>query len=246
VTNFYVLPEDVTGDQVLFRAAEAKHLCAVCRQSVGDIVNAVDGLGNEYRIMLEQVSTQSAIGRVLRRRRRSREPVSRVILAQAITKGAKMDLVVQKATELGAHGIIPMITEHTVVAPDELSSSRKQQRWQKVAVSAMKQSLRSYLPVVDEITGFRQVLQRAHKCDLALMASVVKDAVSLERISDLGKSSRDILLLVGPEGGFSAEEITLALQGGIELVSLGPRRLRSETAGVLLLGLVLFHIGELG
>jgi len=77
------------------------------------------------------------------------------------------------------------------------------------------------------------------------MASVVQDAASLERIPDLSKSSRDVLLLVGSEGGFSAEEIALALQGGIKLVSLGPRRLRSETAGVLLLGLVLSHIGEL-
>lgn len=139
-----------------------------------------------------------------------------------------------------------MITEHTVVSPDELSSAKKRERWQKITVSAMKQSLRSHLPPVDPLTNFDQVLLEAGKADLALMASVVKDARSLDRVFEACKAPRDILLLVGPEGGFSSQEISQAKQRGIGLVSLGPRRLRAETAGMLLVGLVLFQLGELG
>lgn len=245
MTNFYVLPQDVDGQRVRFRGDEARHLCIVCRKIAGDVVNAVDGQGNELTVILEQVGPEDTVGRVIRLRRRSREPVSRVILAQAITKGGRMDLVIQKGTELGVHRFIPMITEHTVVSPDELSSAKKQERWQKIAISAMKQSLRTQLPRVDPMASFDKVLQEAGEADLALMASVVKDARSLDRVL-VGKNSRDILLLVGPEGGFSPGEICQAIQRGIGLVSLGPRRLRAETAGMLLVGLVLFQLGELG
>jgi 16S rRNA (uracil1498-N3)-methyltransferase len=246
VTNFYVLPQDVVGDKVRFRGDEARHLCAVHRKTVGDMINAVDGQGNELTVILENVRPEECVGRLIRLRRKCREPVSRVTLAQAVTKGGKLDMVIQKGTELGVHRFVPMITENTTVSPDETSSAKKQRRWQKIAISAMKQSLRSYLPQVDSVVSFDRVLQEAEKVDLALMASVVKEARSLDRILEENRAPRDILLLVGPEGGFSSVEISQAMQTGIYLITLGPRRLRAETAGILLAGLALFRLGELG
>lgn len=246
MTNFYVLPQDVDGDRVLFRGDEARHICAVHRKTVGDMVNAVDGEGNELTVILEQVSPEGCAGRLIRQRRKSREPISRVTLAQAITKGSKLDMVIQKGTELGIHRFVPMITEHTTVAPDKGSSAKKQERWQKIAIGAMKQSLRSHLPQVAPLVRFEQVLAEAGRADVALLASVVKDARGLDRILEQYGAPRDVLLLVGPEGGFSSEEISQAVNRGIFLVSLGPRRLRAETAGILLAGLVLFRLGELG
>ncbi|MCK4271471.1 16S rRNA (uracil(1498)-N(3))-methyltransferase, partial [bacterium] len=175
MTNYYVLPQDVNGESVLFRGDEARHLCAVCRKTVGDVINAVDGQGNEFTVVLERVSPESSLGRVVHLRRKSREPVSRVVLAQAIIKGSKMNMVIQKGTELGVHRFMPMITEHTVVSPDKLSAAKKQERWQKIAISAMKQSRRSYLPRVEAPVSFEQVLPDVGRTDLALMASVVKD-----------------------------------------------------------------------
>jgi 16S rRNA (uracil1498-N3)-methyltransferase len=246
MTHFYVLPQDIDGDRVLFRGNEAKHLRVVYRKNVGDMVSAVDGLGNELTVVLENVMPKSVMGRVIGVRRKSRETVSRVTLAQAVSKGGKMDLVIQRGTELGVHRFVPMITQRTVVSPGEKSSLNKRRRWQRVAISAMKQSLRSYLPLVDSLTNFDQVLQEAEKADLTLMASMDKRAKSLDRIFEERKALRQVMLLVGPEGGFSSQEISQALQRGAGLVSLGPRRLRAETAGILLVGLVLFHMGELG
>jgi 16S rRNA (uracil1498-N3)-methyltransferase len=246
MTHFYVLPQDIDGDRVLFRGEEAKHLCAVYRKKVGDVVNAVDGLGNELTVVLEQADPKSATGRVIRHRRKSREPVSKVTLAQAVSKGSTMDMVIQKGTELGAYRFVPMVTQCTVVSPSRQSSLKKQRRWQRVAISAMKQSLRSHLPLVDPLTNFDQVLREAEKADVTLMASVVKEAESLDRLLEERKALREIMLLVGPEGGFSSQEISQAQQRGVGLVSLGPRRLRAETAAILLVGLVLFQLGELG
>jgi 16S rRNA (uracil1498-N3)-methyltransferase len=246
MTNFYVLPQDIDGSRVKFRSDEARHLCAVYRKSAGEVVNAVDGLGNELTVVLEQVGTESAVGRMIRVRRRSREPVARVTLAQAITKGSKMDVVIRKGTELGVSRFVPMVTERTVISPQESSAAQRQRRWKKIAISAMKQSLRSYLPSVDLLTNFAQILEEASKVDICLMASVVKEARSLNRFFESHQAPRDVLLLVGPEGGFSSQEITQAMRSGAGLISLGPRRLRAETAGILLAGLVLFKLGELG
>ncbi len=246
MTNFYVHPQDIDGHKVIFRDDEARHLSVVYRKSAGEVVTAVDGQGNELTVVLEQVGTVSVIGRTIRVRRMSREPVARVILAQAVAKGNKMDLVIRKGTELGVHRFVPMISEHTVVSAEENSAAQRLHRWEKIAISAMKQSLRSYLPLVDPLTSFTRVLEEADKADACLMASVVKEARSLDRFFECRQLPRDILLLVGPEGGFSSQEITQAVQKGIGLVSLGPRRLRAETAGILLTGLVLFRLGELG
>ena len=246
MTYFYVLPQDIDGERVLFRGDEAKHLCVVYRKKVGDVVDAIDGQGNELTVILEHADPKSVMGRVIRLRRKTRETAARVTLAQAVSKGGKMDLVVQKGTELGVYRFVPMITERTVVSPDEHSSLKKQRRWQKMAINAMKQSLRSHLPHVDPLTPFDQVLHEAEKVDLTLMASVVKEARSLNRVFKAHKAPRDVMLLVGPEGGFSSQEISQAEHKGVGLVSLGPRRLRSETAGILLVGLVLFQLGELG
>lgn len=246
MTNFYVLPQDVDGDTVRFRSDEARHMCAVRRNTVGDMVSAVDGQGNELTVILESVGPEECVGRLIRLRRNSREPVCRVTLAQAITRGGRLDMVIQKGTELGVHRFVPMITENTMVSPDEASSAKKQGRWQKIAIGAMKQSLRSYLPEVDSVASFDRVLREAERADLALLATVVKDGRSLDRILEGSKTPRDVFLLVGPEGGFSSAEISQAMQNGISLVSLGPRRLRAETAGILLSGLALFRLGELG
>jgi 16S rRNA (uracil1498-N3)-methyltransferase len=215
------------------------------RKRPGDLIDAVDGQGNEFSVVLESILPESVTGRIIRHRRQSREPVSRITLAQAITKGLKMDLIVQKATELGVVRFLPMLTEHAVVSPDEMSALNKQQRWQKMAISAMKQSLRSYLPRVESLARYEDVLQEVAQVDLALMASFAKEAQPCRQVVSAGQISRKVLLLVGPEGGFSAEEAQKAQQAGVQMVSLGPRRLRSETAAIVMVGLVLFQLGEM-
>jgi 16S rRNA (uracil1498-N3)-methyltransferase len=226
-TQFYIFPEDVQADRVLFRADEARHLCVVLRKRAGDVVTAVDGQGNEFEVMLEQKSPSGAAGRIIRRRRRSREPIVQITLAQALLKGAKMEQIIQKGTELGVVRFLPMMTEHSVLSPRTGSVAKKEDRWRKIAIGAMKQSLRSFLPEVAIPIPFAGILRDLQCFDTAVMATLAEGAVGLRRALDPKRPQRQVLLLVGPEGGFSAEEIRQARETGVQLVTLGPRRLRA-------------------
>jgi len=242
-TNFYVHPEDVRADRAQFRTEEARHIVSVLRKTSGDMITAVDGQGNEYTILLDRIGATGAEGRIVRRRRRCREPIAEVTLAQGLPKGHQLGQIIKKSTELGVSAIWPLMTEHTVISPDR--SSAKLGRWQRIAIGAMKQSLRTRLPEVRSPMGFDEALGQVSGFDLALMAALSEDALPVGRVLGETDSRRRILILVGPEGGFSGDEIDRARSSGVRLITLGPRRLRAETAAVVFLGLVMFRLGEL-
>jgi 16S rRNA (uracil1498-N3)-methyltransferase len=245
VTNFYVHPDDVQADRVRFRAEESRHIGQVLRRSSGDVITAVDGRDNEYTVVLERIGATSAEGRIVQHRRRRREPIAEVTLAQALPKGAKLGGIIQKATELGAVSIWPLMTEHTVVSPGRGAGAGKLGRWQRIAIGAMKQSLRTRLPEIRPPMDYSEMLEQVSGFDLALMAALSKDALPLGRILNGAASRRRIVILVGPEGGFSEHEMERARSAGIRQITLGPRRLRAETAAVVFLGLVMFRLGEM-
>jgi len=245
ITNFYVHPDDVQADRVRFRTDETRHIASVLRKTSGDVIIAVDGKDNEYTVVLDRIGTTSAEGRIIRRRRRQREPIAEITLAQALPKGAKLGQIVQKATELGVSAFWPLMTEHTVVSPGRGSGTGKLGRWQRIAIGAMKQSLRTRLPEIRPPMGFEEMLEGVSGFDLALMAALSNDAMPLNRALDEGASRRRILILVGPEGGFSASEIDRARSAGVRPITLGPRRLRAETAAIVVLAMVLFRLGEM-
>jgi 16S rRNA (uracil1498-N3)-methyltransferase len=244
-TNFYVHPEDVQDDRVRFRADETRHIASVLRKASGDMIVAVDGQGNEYSIVLDRIGATSAEGRIVRRRRLYGEPIAEVTLAQGLPKGAKLGQIIQKGTELGVSAIWPLMTEHTVVAPGRRPAGSKIGRWQRIAIGAMKQSRRTRLPRIRPPMGFDEMLTEISGFDLALMAALSEDALPLGRVLSETGSRRRILILVGPEGGFSGPELERARSSGVRLITLGPRRLRAETAAIVFLGLVMFRLGEM-
>lgn len=240
--SFYCPPEEVKRDILTITGEEAHHLVRVMRHRIGDVVQVVDGMGGEYEAAIERLCGDWVECRITARRRRTAEPIARVVLAQALAKGAHFDLVVEKATEMGVAGIIPMTTERTVVALEE---EQKKERWRKLAIAAMKQSGRSVLPTIEGVSGFRDVVQRAKEFDSALIAWEGER----QKLRDLLKAStgmRKVLVLVGPEGGFSEEEVNLAHSKHLQTFSMGTRKLRTETAGVLAVALVLHELGDLG
>jgi len=239
---FYCPPEDIKGDTLLLTGEEAHHLTRVMRHRVGDVVAVVDGAGGEYDACVETLSPERVECRIKTRRRRTAEPVAQVVLAQALAKGAHFDLVVEKATEVGVAGILPMTTERTVVVLEE---EGRRERWRKIAISAMKQSERSVLPAIEKVCEFRDVVLRAKEFDLALLAWE-DERQKLRDLMRPKKEVRRVLVLVGPEGGFSQEEVSLAQSRHIATFSMGTRKLRTETAGVLATALVLHELGDLG
>jgi 16S rRNA (uracil1498-N3)-methyltransferase len=247
ITNFYTPLEKISEDVLTIDGEEAKHILSVLRHKVGDVISVVDGCGTRYNVLIEKASKGSIQGKILSRIRKENEPACQVTLAQAICRQERMDFLIEKATEIGVFSIIPILTERGLVKIREISKGRsKIDRWKRLAIASMKQSLRTVLPEIQEITPFDHLLPKIKSFDLCLIASLEKDSKSIKDCEELKRRVKKILLIVGPEAGFTEEELSKAKAQGAIPISLGLRRLRTETAGVVFLSLVLHQWGDLG
>lgn len=247
ITNFYTSPEKISKETLTIDGDEARHILLVLRRGAGDEIDVVDGRGTKYRVMIEEVSRDFLQGRILARTRMENEPDCYVILAQAICRKERMDFLIEKATEIGVSSIIPIVTERNLVKVGGAAREKtKTDRWRRLAIAAMKQSLRTVLPEIHEVTPFDQLLPQIGNFDLCLIASLDKDAKSVKECEQLKTRPNRVLLIVGPEAGFTEEELTQAKARGAIPVSLGSRRFRTDTAGVVFSALVLHQLDELG
>jgi len=239
--SFYVDPKDVAGDEIRFSGEESHHLCRVLRKKNGDEVQAVDGMGTCYQVRLNHVSAVETRGIVTGVRRRIGEPVAEITLAQGVMKGDRFDWLVEKATEIGVRRIIPMISGTSVVT----AGARKITRWKRVAMAAMKQSGRCILPEITDAKPLKQVVPLGIDCPFRFVAHPGAARPLTIPETDKPLLTPRVFLMAGPEGGFEPDELEMIRQQGFIPVTLGPRRLRSETAGIVLLTLALSHLNEL-
>jgi 16S rRNA (uracil1498-N3)-methyltransferase len=246
VTNFYVLPEDVEADSLVIRGEEAHHLLKACRGRPGEVICASDGLGKKYVAVIREIEPDRARCEIAQISRNENEPVVKITLAQGLPQGLKMDYIIEKTTELGVHTIQPVHCKNSLSERSNLAVlTRKQKRWQRLAIAAFKQSLRTHLPVVELPIEFEDLLDRAIDFDLTLIAAPDKGSISVHAAIKKRPGPSRVLLLVGPEAGFTDEERETAISSGFVRVSLGPRRLRTETAAQIVSALVLYELGEL-
>jgi 16S rRNA (uracil1498-N3)-methyltransferase len=247
ITNFYTRPDNIHQETLTIEGEEAKHILSVMRYRAGDTISVVDGKGVRYNVQIEKTSKASLQGKILSRIRKENEPACYITLAQAVCRQERMDLLIEKATEIGVSSIVPIQTERGLIKISGVSKGEsKTQRWRRIAVASMKQSLRTVLPEIENITTFQNLLSRIKSYDLSLIASLEKGSKSIKDCYELKRKGRKILLLVGPEAGFTPEELSKAkLQGAIP-ITLGARRLRTETAGIVFLSLILHRLNELG
>ncbi|MDE2727714.1 MAG: RsmE family RNA methyltransferase [Gemmatimonadota bacterium] len=237
----YVPPERITGNSAFVTDKdEQHHLARSLRKKPGDAVHFVDGEGWIYDGVL--VSLKPEIEIQIRDRRRDRETESpEVTLAPSLLKGTRLDTVVEKATELGVSAILPMRTARTVAGgrPAGRQAGQRLDRWRRIALSAMKQSLRARLPRIEPVTSIGDVVGTASSYDLALIAWEEEGERRPGLAAGLDATARRVLLMIGPEGGFAGEEIAMAREAGMVTVSLGRSRLRSDTAAIAGLALLM-------
>ena len=229
---------------VVLGAEEARHLKDVLRLRVGDECFVFDGTGNEFRCSIEvqtrdltQLNIQEKVDPPS-----SESPIS-ITLAVALLKGEKFDLVVQKATELGVTSIVPVSTRHAdIQLRDKKDGAKRVTRWQRIALEAAKQSGRAVVPVVAEPEDIAKLIKRPDP-DLRVMFS----EKSGKHLSDISKvpANDSTVVLVGPEGGWADEEVTLAIESGWQVVTLSGRTLRAETAAIVAITLVQHKFGDL-
>ncbi len=230
---FYAPPEKISRDSVEIVGEEFAHLVHVMRKKEGDVIRVVDGQGTAYSVTLTSIRKKTAAGKIDSRYSSHNESERAVTLAVGILKNpSKFDFLVEKATELGVKKFVPLTTQRTI------PHHAKSDRWQKLALAAMKQCGRSYLPDVEELQEFSSVLETVRAYDLSIVCH--ESAKEVSTMSDvLHKKPASILILIGPEGGFAEEEFSSCVRAGCAAVSLGPRRLRTETAAITAAALVL-------
>jgi 16S rRNA (uracil1498-N3)-methyltransferase len=245
----FVLPADAlvytsgeTREKVTFGGDQARQIRKVLRLREGDRVLALDGAGSEYVVRLRAVSERQTTGLVEERRPSAREPSVPIWLYLGVLKGAKFELVLQKCTEIGVRGFVPVVTARSVSA--EPGSSR-QRRFETIVREAVEQSRRGMLPIVSQPVSYPEAVRQARAKGTSILLWEAERSLGLpEVIRDVPNGS--VCLLVGPEGGFTEDEVARAQDAGVRVAGLGPRILRSETAAIAASALVLAHFGDLG
>jgi 16S rRNA (uracil1498-N3)-methyltransferase len=238
--RFFLPPSSWAAEKLVLDMAESHHAVGVLRLDKGDKIVVFDGQGTEATAEIVKPASNRVELRKISQSK-STPLACRVTLAQAVPKGKNMDLIVEKAVELGAAAIAPLLSDRTVVRLAEDDAAEKRQKWQRVAVEAAKQCGQNWLPGVETPVPLRTFFARPLKYDLMLIASLQPDARPLKAIlAEAPAAPRSVLVLVGPEGDFTPAEINLAKSAGCRPITLGPIILRTETAAIYCLS-VLAH-----
>ncbi len=245
--HFFIREEMISEGKVVISGSDVNHIKNVLRMKSGEELILSDGMGTDYHCMIEEVTENTVLCRILEESGALSEPSVRFYLFQGLAKGDKLEHVIQKSVELGVYEIIPVEMARSVVHYDGKKQKAKQERWQKIAESAAKQSRRGIIPEVKEIRSFRDAFAYAkgEALDLILVPyENYKDMKETKLILQKIRPDMRVGIFVGPEGGFAPEEITLAEQEGGIQISLGNRILRTETAPLMLLSVLTFALEE--
>ncbi|HTW90821.1 MAG TPA: RsmE family RNA methyltransferase [bacterium] len=238
--DLYYSPTPPKDGMLTITGPEARHISRVMRHEVGSVIGVVDGAGGEHEVELTAVRSDRVVGRVLSDTRGAREPKHRVAIAQAVLKGDHLAQVCSQTTELGVSRIIPFLSARTVgrLSPAKLD------RLRAVSLAALKSSTRTVLPKIDAPVEFDRLLKLDGEFDQVLVAYEDETGTGLDKA--LKRAAHSVLIVVGPEGGFEPAEIEALKSVGAAPFTLGPRRLRAETAAITVAAMALGLLGDLG
>jgi 16S rRNA (uracil1498-N3)-methyltransferase len=241
LTRVYVGTPVTPGKPLVVEGTAANHITRVLRLRSGEALTVFDGSGGEFGARIEEFRKESVILSVEEHRKVERESPLSLTLAQGISRGERMDWIIQKATELGVSRIVPVSTKRSVVRLDERQAERKLQHWRAIAVAACEQCGRNRIPELAAPVDFFDVLAPDTSGNTRLLLSPAGD-LRIDDIKDIGKG---ITVLIGPEGGLEDVEHEEAIRKGFKPVRLGPRVLRTETAAIAALTIIQRYFGDL-
>lgn len=244
--RFYV--EDCQDAQtgIIITSEDVNHIKNVLRLSMGDAITVCDGAGKEYECEIAEISKEYVYATIVDINQNAAELPCKITLFQGMPKSDKMEFIIQKAVELGAAQIVPVMMKRTVVKLEDKKKDKKRERYQMIAESAAKQSGRGIIPEVAGFMTFREALQYAESFDFLLVPYESADGIAYaqEMITQAANlaDGASIGIFIGPEGGFAKEEIDAAKDAGAKIITLGNRILRTETAGLAVLSILMFQM----
>lgn len=247
MAKFFVNAQNISEKQIIIDGENVNHIKNVLRLQIGDEIIINDRQGHDYKCIINAIEQGTIIALIDSVTHSLSEPQVEVILFQSLIKGEKMDWVIQKAVEIGVTKIIPICTTRCVVKIENPKKTiSKVERWNKIAESAAKQSGRGVVPEVFAPITFLEGLNYAQQNDLCALIPYEKEyEVGIRKVLN-STEAKSFGIFIGPEGGFTEQEIQEALHQGVHSVSLGNRILRSETASLVTLANIMYEMGEMG
>ena len=243
--RFFVEPHQIDEGthQIHILGSDVNHISNVLRMKQGEELWISDGGKKEYRCTIEEFSPDEVLLHIIYAQEPDYELQSRIYLFQGLPKADKMELIIQKAVELGAYEVIPVETKRCVVKLDGKKAAKKVGRWKQIAESAAKQSKRMLIPNVHEVLTFKEALKYAESMDVRLIPYELAKGMqeTKEILADI-QPGQSIGIFIGPEGGFEEKEVETAISEGAKPITLGKRILRTETAGLAILSVLMFQL----
>lgn len=243
--RFFVSSGDIIGKQLMVTGPDAHHMSHVLRMKIGEDIEAVDENGLVYTCRIAVIDRESVQAEVLFSEQSNAELSNRLILFQGLPKSDKMELIIQKAVELGASAVVPVSTARCVVKLDAKKAANKVSRWQGIAEAAAKQSKRDTVPEIMPVMTYKEALAYAESLDKMLIpyekAVGIADTKAVLKGIAKGES---VGIFIGPEGGFEEREVEEAEKHGAHSITLGPRILRCETAAITTLSILMFTLTD--
>lgn len=241
--HFFVTPDQVKEPCIYLEGSDVNHMKNVLRMKIGEQLHISDGNNHRYRCAIQKYEECVAVLEILEEETADTELPSRIYLFQGLPKGDKMELIIQKAVELGVYEIIPTATRRSVVKLDEKKAQKKVQRWNEIARSAAKQSGRGMIPEVRDVLTYGQAVEYAKDLDMVLIPYELAEGMEeTKAILSSIEPGQSIGIFIGPEGGFEREEVEKTEAIGARQITLGKRILRTETAGLTVLSILMYHL----
>lgn len=244
--RFFVEDKNIFDEKILIEGEDVIHISKVLRLCKGEKILVSNKRGNEYLCKIDELNKKEVICVILECIGNETESPLEIILFQGLPKAQKMDLIIQKCVELGITKIQPVISERVVIKVEYKDISNKIDRWNRISMEAAKQSNRGIIPIVAEPVKINEAIDELKKMDLPIVPYEKEKARGLKDTLLEFKNAKKIGIFIGPEGGFSETEINMCIENNIIPVTLGPRILRTETAGFSALSIIQYEIGDMG
>ncbi len=243
--RFFVSPDSIRENEIEITGIDVNHIKNVLRMQPGEGVEVCDGAGNDYLCVIKSLERDSVLLDIEEAHPSNTELKKKIYLYQGLPKSDKMELIIQKAVELGVYEIIPTVTSRCIVKIDAKKEDKKIARWQQIAEAAAKQSGRGIIPKIKAPISFKEALEHSKDIDTVLIPYEKAEGIDSTRsILEKSKEDSSVAVFIGPEGGFEEKEIELAETNGAKAITLGKRILRTETAGLCILSVLMMSFED--
>ncbi len=256
--HFFVEPGQIQNNTIIITGDDVNHIKNVLRMKIGEEISVSNGIDdNDYRCIIESIDDDQVVLKLIFIKEDGIELPAKITLFQGLPKSDKMELIIQKAVELGIYEIVPVATKRAVVKLDDKKSKSKIARWQGISEAAAKQSKRAIVPEVKDVMTIKEAINYASTFESAVIPYEMAEGMTatkqwisdaITKVKNKSAGSKDVSekarigIFIGPEGGFDESEIEMAVKNNIQPISLGKRILRTETAGMTTLSILMYHL----